>query len=54
MVYYIIQLGYYPTEIKKTRGILVEKYGKCDFWLNYMDKVVEKLVAQEFIQYYEK
>ncbi len=63
MVYHTIRLGYYPTQWKSVRGILLEKGGKRDFglvrsyWvislLNCIGKVVEKVVAKELSQYCE-
>ena len=58
IVYYAMQLGYYPTEKKKACEVLLEKEKKRDFGLvrsyrvisllNYMGKIVEKVVAKEF------
>ena len=64
MVYHAVRLGYHLMEWKKVRGILLEKGGKCDFGLvrsyrvisllNYMNKVVENVVAQELSRYCEE
>ncbi len=64
MVYHALQLGYHPTEWKKAREILLQKGSKRDFGLvrsyrvisllNYIGKVVEKLVAQELSLYCEE
>ena len=61
MVYHAIQLGYHPTEWKRAQRILLQKGEKRDFGLirfyraisllNYMGKVVEKLVANKFFLY---
>ena len=56
-------MGYHPTEWKKARGIFLEKGGKRDFGLvrsyhvisllNYMCKVVKKVVVKGLSQYCE-
>lgn len=61
MVYYAIQLNYYPTEQKKAQKILFEKRRKQDFrlvrsqqvisLLNYIGKVVNKIVAKKLSHY---
>lgn len=63
MVYYAIRLGYHPVELKRARRILFEKGGKRDFILlrfyrvirlfNYIDKVVEKVIAYKLFFYCE-
>lgn len=64
MVYYAIQLGYHTVKEKKTWEILLKKQGKWDFrlvqsyriisLLNFMGKIVGKVVAKELFQYCDK
>lgn len=63
LVQKVIRLGYYPKQWKKSCGILLEKGGKQDLGLvrlyqvisllNRLDKVVKKVVAQQFALYCE-
>ncbi len=63
MVQQAIRLGYHSKAWKRARGILLEKDGKRDFGLvrlyrvisllNWMGKVVEKVIAEHLSQYCE-
>ena len=63
IVKHVIRLHYYPTCWKRARRILLEKGNKCDkslvksyrviSLLNCMGKLVEKVVAEELLQFCE-
>lgn len=62
-VQHVIRLGYHPKKWRKARGILLQKPSKRDFGLarlylvisliNFMRKVVEKVVTEQFSRYCE-